>query len=75
MDVEQIVPIYTGPRARWPWAVIGVGLLIVMLLSHRALKRRRRHLAGHCIRCGYDLRATPTRCPECGLETAGISPC
>jgi len=44
---------------------------VAVLLSILPLRRawtwyRRGPAQGCCARCGYDLRATPERCPECG---------
>ena len=42
----------------------------VVVAARRSIAKRRRAAAQLCITCGYDLRATPERCPECGLIPA-----
>ena len=57
-----------------PWWTVSVPVAHLFVLSavlpvlwmigrNRRLARAE---AGLCTRCGYDLRATPGRCPECG---------
>ena len=53
------------------WMTVAVILVVgahVGLGVHAELLRRRRRL-GLCLTCGYDLRASPGRCPECGRVT------
>jgi hypothetical protein len=53
----------------WP-ALLAVGLAV---LWRRAVLKQQRATVGVCMNCGYDLRATPDRCPECGTVTQSSS--
>ena len=48
------------------WAIASVLGLPACLAVARARRRKRRSEGRLCSACGYDLRATPDRCPECG---------
>lgn len=51
------------------WMLAFVVSIWVLGSIWRRRRRELRRMRGRCIRCGYDLRATPDRCPECGTET------
>ena len=68
---------YSGPqvlhldtlRVRVPyWLPALVAAVPPAVWALRRRREARRVSTGRCHCCGYDLRATPDRCPECGAE-------
>jgi predicted Zn-ribbon and HTH transcriptional regulator len=56
-------------------AVLAIRALIQdLIIRARLRKYRTKIVPGHCTGCGYDLRASPERCPECGRPSATPRP-
>jgi hypothetical protein len=65
-EFSQRSPPLTFRRIAMPcWAIV-LWLLITPGMWYRRRRRDRRAAHGFCRSCGYDLRASPERCPECG---------
>ena len=52
------------------WFMVAVLAVLPVMYYLRFWRQRRRTVRGLCAACGYDLRGSPDRCPECGSVPA-----
>ncbi|HSI37193.1 MAG TPA: hypothetical protein VK986_26640 [Tepidisphaeraceae bacterium] len=63
-------PIHRNRRVWAPWWMPTVAFALLPAVRLTLALRRRRRDPNLCPACGYDCRATPERCPECGATRA-----
>jgi hypothetical protein len=70
--VEDLNPVVVNITTRFfvpHWLLSGIAAALPLAVLGSLSRCRRRRAKGSCVCCGYDLRATPDRCPECGAVT------
>ena len=70
---DWILGTWSGPRTQSHSPLLGIAVAFLVLPSFAAIRTIRhmmRARIGCCPNCGYDLRASADRCPECGTAVA-----
>ena len=69
----ELLSYSAGVRLALAWTVglYGLGGVVIAIAAVRRRRLARAEREGLCIYCGYDVRASRGRCPECGAEQRG----
>ena len=69
MRTKQVVPSHMALETQWTvplWLLVPVFAILPIRYAVLQQRETRRNATAVCVRCGYDLRASRNRCPECG---------